>query len=1300
MRKLLIITTLIINSLYCLTQTNIKLSGTGVKAAGQMAIGSVGTAVVLTSIAISPSNPSVPYTSPITFTAQGTYSDNSFGDVTAQATWASSNMSVATNSANNFQCIARGATTVSATIGAVVGTTLLSCLSPTYTPQGTFNVNQSNSPVDIVSFTGSNGVSPFTFSSSDLPGWLSLTNNGCAGNQINCTLTGTPSTVGVYNFHVQLTDNINNTACDPPGCPIGVNVVVSSAEDNTYCGLVSNVETVIGSPSDAPANAITDCNYTAISWTSLGGSPYVINVCPKGELSNTVSVAGCFNAPQPPSTNCLVSSGIWCATIQGAVNYAYNNGPCGADIQLWPRIDDGIVTSSQNIFIEPTVTSPGNINCGPDYGQPWMYIRTRSYASLPPPGNRISPAWMGVKTFLGYPNYVQLSNFGIADGIYIPQWKCSSGNGAPQCMAISSQMNTSTIGGILSGVRIMGIAFTVPHLRDSSLDAYGNHVCSLNGAGTPQCSPGFTGATINLGCVILTNNDCDQATGVQGQPPATPTGTGSQHYILDRIVMFGCYDLSTQLCYDSNETLVQMVGGQHLSVIDSYLIGGFCIQNIGPCVDSKAISGGNPKEAINDIGIKIVNNFLSGTGENVFFGGGTASFVPESIEVRRNHLFKPLNWKADDPTAVGVIGDSFPAGNNKGSGYSGATTCTIDPPLSGTQATCTPIVVGGAIADVIINNHGNGYNLRTKGAGKTYPALPSMYFTDGGVTYATCSNQLSGTVNTNNTVDVLWASDNKFIPALVGTQITISGTNYLVASYISNTHITTSTNVPTGTELAYNSNLPVRGDCIRLLNGIPNVKNLGEFKNGTKVIWEGNIHEHTWIGQSDQSGFAYLISPKNPNGNCPSCAVTDVTFRYNFLRGSTLGMQISMAVATQGGTLATQMARISIHDNIFDNMNGVYWAAGTAKITQANATCVELGNIQNQTLADDFITYNHNICIGTVPTGYSLTSGSFLNVFQGLRNVTPSMMTNMVWTNNIGAGGIKNISNRNLGQPNCNNNSCSDHAGHGPAETALRMAWQNGFSDPVVSGAYTTGEIHSVLITNNGICTSPVTGYVLSGGGGTGGSIGFNTGTVGGVPNSLIKIWPNDVGQGYTSAPSITFTGGTCSVQPAAQVYIAGNGNLSSSTGCFDHNIMPLAAWNGELNMYPYPTSQIGSTNSCVSPGGGHNNTTPGGTGYNICNGVVGANGSGPCTWADIGFVGYVNGGGTCASTIFLDSNCAEAREQTIDLHLTNGSLGHLAGNDGLDIGPDVTKVMGNTGGIFSPYTGITISGGLAVLPQ
>ncbi len=116
-----------------------------------------------------------------------------------------------------------------------------------------------------------------------------------------------------------------------------------------------------------------------------------------------------------------------------------------------------------------------------------------------------------------------------------------------------------------------------------------------------------------------------------GQGNETSINDLPKNIILDRIYAHG----------DSNSNLRRCIAlnGASLSVIDSYIAD---CHEVG--ADSQAIAGWNGPGPF-----KIVNNFLEGAGENILFGGADPSIsglIPSDIEIRQNHIYKPLSWKS------------------------------------------------------------------------------------------------------------------------------------------------------------------------------------------------------------------------------------------------------------------------------------------------------------------------------------------------------------------------------------------------------------------------------------------------------------------------------------------------------------------------------------------------------------------------------------------------------------------------------------------------------------------------------
>ena len=117
------------------------------------------TTATLSSIAVTPSNPSVSVNATQQFTATGTYSDSSTADLTNIVTWSSSDVSLATiNNSGLVTGIAAGSVTITAASGSLSGTAALTvdASPPTAATLTAIAVTPLNPSVDV------NGTQQFT----------------------------------------------------------------------------------------------------------------------------------------------------------------------------------------------------------------------------------------------------------------------------------------------------------------------------------------------------------------------------------------------------------------------------------------------------------------------------------------------------------------------------------------------------------------------------------------------------------------------------------------------------------------------------------------------------------------------------------------------------------------------------------------------------------------------------------------------------------------------------------------------------------------------------------------------------------------------------------------------------------------------------------------------------------------------------------------------------------------------------------------------------------------------------------
>jgi len=157
----------------------------------------------------------------------------------------------------------------------------------------------------------------------------------------------------------------------------------------------------------------------------------------------------------------------------------------------------------------------------------------------------------------------------------------------------------------------------------------------------------------------------------QTSDPVVQTDDGAHHYRfigvefrattdIYNIVSFGGdqtslaatpHDLIIDRCYihgnpANNARRGVMINSASTAIIDSYISD---IHEVG--ADSQAVCGWNGPGPF-----KIVNNYLEGAGETFMLGGAPPSIpglIASDIEFRLNNLFKPLSWKANDPTYAG-----------------------------------------------------------------------------------------------------------------------------------------------------------------------------------------------------------------------------------------------------------------------------------------------------------------------------------------------------------------------------------------------------------------------------------------------------------------------------------------------------------------------------------------------------------------------------------------------------------------------------------------------------------------------
>ena len=202
---------------------------------------------ILTNIAVTPVNPTIPSGAMRQFTATGIYSDGSARNVTSQAIWTSSNPEVATINAEGLATgISAGVTTLSATLSGVMGVTTLTVKPAPLVITTTFLSNGVSNTVYTATLTASGGTQQYAWSitSGILPSGLKL-------DPQSGVITGRPTALGIFSFTAQVkdADHPAQTATKP------LSITITSTSMPIVVTLWSNT-TVPGRMDGGPDNAV------------------------------------------------------------------------------------------------------------------------------------------------------------------------------------------------------------------------------------------------------------------------------------------------------------------------------------------------------------------------------------------------------------------------------------------------------------------------------------------------------------------------------------------------------------------------------------------------------------------------------------------------------------------------------------------------------------------------------------------------------------------------------------------------------------------------------------------------------------------------------------------------------------------------------------------------------------------------------------------------------------------------------------------------------------------------------------
>ena len=465
----------------------------------------------------------------------------------------------------------------------------------------------------VLAVTGGTRPYQFSINAGTLPPGLSL--NGKTG-----TISGVPTNVSKYSFTVSVTDPEGGTGNGVLSLSVGASApaVTLSVSPST--------ETVASGGTQQFVASVHNTSNTAVQWTTTAGK---------------ISPSGLFTAPSSTSSQTAVVT---------ATSVAYPSAQASATVTITKAASP---PPPQPASSSPT-SAADNQYCGS--GDQANFGSTDGPATLPQ--KCIYTALSGTPSAgkqtlvpAGANANIALENAACGDVILLQAGATFKGPiTLPAKNCDPQHWITLRTSAADSSLPPEGTRITPCYAGISSLPGRPTYSCSSarNVLAKIQIANGAGAITVAEGANYYR---------IIGLEVTRQSGTGvvyglvkilgaADHLIFDRVWMHGT-------ALDETTRGVYLGEGTNVAVIDSYLNDFHCIARTGACTDSQTINGGNGLLPTGPY--KIVNNFLESAAENILLGGANqVATVPADIEIRRNHMFKPLSWMPKSSTFIGV----------------------------------------------------------------------------------------------------------------------------------------------------------------------------------------------------------------------------------------------------------------------------------------------------------------------------------------------------------------------------------------------------------------------------------------------------------------------------------------------------------------------------------------------------------------------------------------------------------------------------------------------------------------------